>query len=204
MPSPSHHPSFETLAAFGAGTQRLGFDVVTAVHVRGCRQCQRQIAAIEEFGGMSLAASEPLALGDEALAATLARLDATAPAATPARTLDDIMASAKRRWVAPGVWVAPLDTPHDRQDRVYLLNVNPGAATAHHTHAGLEFTQVMKGALNDEGVVYAAGDFCERDQTHAHRPEIVGNEPCLCLFATRGRLKATGLFGRIGFALADV
>jgi putative transcriptional regulator len=73
-----------------------------------------------------------------------------------------------------------------------------------HSHSGLEFTHVISGALIDDGIVYRAGDFTERDTEHLHRPLAHGDEPCVCLFATQGRLVASGLLGRLAFAFANV
>lgn len=201
---PAHHPSLETLTAYAAGTLRAGFDVVTAVHVSSCAQCRRDVAALECVGGALLAENEGVAMRDDALAHTLERLGRPANDAPPTRSLDDLLRTAKRRWVAPGVWVAKVDTPHDKGDRVFMLSAAPGAATATHTHKGVEFTQVLSGALGDDGVVYRAGDFAERTSEHTHQPHTVGDEPCVCLFAIRGRLEPTDWIGRIAFAIADV
>lgn len=190
--------------AYAAGNQRAGFDVVTAVHVKGCAHCQREVALMESVGAAGLAEAETATLDPSALARTLARLDEPAPALKPAPTLAQLLTAAKRRWVAPGVWVAKIDTPHAPEDRVYMLSAAPGAATALHSHQGAEFTQVLSGALDDEGVVYEAGDFCERDSAHVHQPKTVGAIDCVCLFATHGRLAPQGVIGRIAFMLADV
>ncbi|MGE3303449.1 MAG: ChrR family anti-sigma-E factor [Hyphomonadaceae bacterium] len=199
--SPVRHPSPETLAAFAAGQMRAGFDFVTAVHVRGCATCAAELARLEAVGGALLDA--PAAVDSDALEAVLARLDAR-EAAPAAVSLEDVMARARRRWVAPGVWTAKIDTPHAATDRVYLLSVDPGVAAALHTHQGAELTQVLSGALEDDGGVFAAGDFCERDPSVTHRPRVLGRTPCLCLFATEGRLLAKDWIGRIAFAIADV
>lgn len=199
-----HHPSLETLAAYAAGTQRAGFDVVTAAHLSVCAECRDRVASLECVGGAALAGTDAAALAEDALAQTLNRLDAPPPVLAPTRTIEDLLRSAKRRWVAPGVWVAKIDTPHAPEDRVYMLSAAPGAATAKHSHSGLEFTQVLSGSLRDDGVIYRAGDFAERDSSHMHQPDTIGDEPCVCLFATQGRLAPTGFIGRIAFALADV
>jgi len=201
---PAHHPSAETLAAYAAGALRPGFDVVVAAHLSGCAHCRAELRILESLGGAVLASGEDAALSDDALARAMARLDTPEEAPQPQRTLQHLLASAKRRWVAPGVWVAKVDTPYDQNDRVYMLSATPGAATAMHTHAGLEFTQVLQGALDDDGVHLRAGDFCERSSEHTHKPTATGHEPCVCLFATQGRLTPTGIIGRIAFALADV
>lgn len=200
---PAHHPSLETLTAYAAGTLRAGFDVVAAVHLQACAHCRQEVAALECVGGALLAGDEGAALSDDALAETLARLDEPAIGVS-ARSLDQLLREAKRRWVAPGVWVAKIDTPHDKNDRVFMLSAAPGAATAMHTHTGAEFTQVLSGALGDDGATYRMGDFVERSSEHTHHPHTIGQEPCVCLFATQGRLAPTDWIGRIAFALADV
>jgi len=203
MPAPQHHPFPETLAFYAAGTMRAGFDLVVAAHLRTCPVCRAEVARLERLGGHLISEIDPVALGEDALVATLARLDEPSPP-HPARGLDQLLSGARRRWVAPGVWTAKVDTPHHRDDRVYLLRVAPGATTARHTHEGAEFTQIMEGALEDGEVIYRAGDFVELGPDHVHRPRIYGDETCLCLFATEGRLVATDLVGRIAFAFANV
>jgi putative transcriptional regulator len=206
MPAPSHHPATETLASYAAGTMRAGFDVVIAAHMQVCAACRSEVARLEQLGGSLISEVDPVALSNDALAATLARLDEPSPfpPSRPVRRLDQLISGARRRWVAPGVWSAKLDTPHDPEDRVFLLRVAPGATTAQHSHAGAEFTQLLKGALDDGGVIYRAGDFVELGTDHAHHPRVHGDEECLCLFATEGRLAPTGLIGRIAFAIANV
>lgn len=206
LPAPRHHPMPETLVAFASGNMRAGFDVVVAAHLKTCAQCRADVALLEHVGGRLLSEIDTVGLGKGALAATLARLDEPVhpPALAPVKSLDRLLSGARRRWVAPGVWTAKVETPHDPADRVFLLKVAPGAATARHTHAGPEFTQVLEGALEDEGIVYRAGDFVELGEDHVHRPQVHGSEPCLCLFATQGRLVPTDLIGRIAFAIANV
>jgi len=204
MPEPLHHPSAETLALYAAGNMRPGFDVVVAAHLQACPACRAQLATLEQLGGQLISEIDPVALGENALAATLARLDAPAPVPPSPKGIGDLLTGARRRWVAPGVWSARVETPHHRDDRVYLLQVAPGARTARHTHSGAEFTQVLQGSLDDGGTIYRAGDFVELDEAHTHRPVVHGNEPCLCLFATEGRLVPTDMIGRIAFAVANV
>lgn len=206
MPAPQHHPHPETLASYVAGTMRAGFDVVVAAHLQVCPVCRAEVARFERLGGHLISEIDPVALGDGALASTLARLDEPSclPSPHPRRGLVQLLSGARRRWVAPGVWTAKVDTPHDRDDRVFLLRAAPGATTARHTHAGAEFTQVIEGALDDGGVIYRAGDFIELGEGHVHHPKIHGDEACLCLFATEGRLVPTDILGRIAFAIANV
>lgn len=204
MPGPQHHPSAEVLALHAAGNMRPGFDVVVAAHLQACPACRADLASLERVGGQLISEIDPVAMDENALAATLARLDAPAPVPPSPKGLGDLLSNARRRWVAPGVWSARVETPHYRDDRVYLLRVAPGARTARHTHSGAEFTQVLEGALDDGGTIYRAGDFVELDAEHTHRPVVHGNQACLCLFATEGRLVPTDIVGRIAFAVANV
>jgi putative transcriptional regulator len=109
-----------------------------------------------------------------------------------------------KKWVAPGVWVAAVDTPHAPENRVYLLSVAPGMPTARHEHSGAEFCTVLTGAYRDELGVFAAGDFAAAYGEFNHQPVVEGDETCVCLFATEGRLKPQGLLGRLAFGFADV
>lgn len=201
---PTHHPSIETLTQYASGSLRAGFNVVAGAHIASCAHCRAQLPMIESIGGIVLSDVDAAAMAPEALTQTMAMLDAPEKAVVQPGGLQRLLAAAKRRWVAPGVWVAKVDTPHATQDRVYMLSVNPGAATAAHTHAGLEFTHVISGALIDGDVIYRAGDFTERDTDDTHRPFAYGDEPCVCLFATQGRLVPTGWVGRLAFAFANV
>jgi len=211
--APSHHPAIATLVEYAAGQMRPGFDLVVATHLRGCARCRDDVAQLEALGGGLLDSMAPAGLDEGALAATLARLDEPVPPPessaltdpeVPARSLDQLLAGGRRRWIAPGIWIAPIDTPHDAEDRVFLLRVAAGWSTAHHYHSGAEMTQVLAGALDDDGVIYRAGDMVEMGQDNGHYPKVAGDEPCICLFATQGRLKPTNWLGRIAFALAGV
>jgi putative transcriptional regulator len=52
--------------------------------------------------------------------------------------------------------------------------------------------------------LFAAGDFAAVYGELNHQPVVEGDETCVCLFATEGRLKPQGLLGRLAFAYADV
>ena len=63
---------------------------------------------------------------------------------------------------------------------------------------------MLSGAYRDEIGLFAAGDFESADDALDHQPVVQGDEACVCLFATEGRLKAQSLIGRIAFGFADV
>jgi putative transcriptional regulator len=102
------------------------------------------------------------------------------------------------------VWVAAVDTPHAAHNRVYVLSVAKGMVSARHQHSGAEYCTVLQGAYRDEIGTFAAGDFAAADVEFNHQPIVHGQQACVCVFATEGRLKAQSWVGRLAFALADV
>lgn len=202
--SPQHHPADDVLTAYAAGALEPGFGLVVGAHLETCAQCRARVGALEAASGAALAELPDAEVAGDALAKVLSRLDeAPAPRAPRGPLLQRLPLLAKR-WVAPGVWVAAVDTPHAPDNRVYVLSVAPGMPTARHEHTGAEFCTVLEGAYRDELGLFAAGDFAAAYGTFNHQPRVEGEEACVCLFATEGRLKPQGLLGRLAFGFADV
>lgn len=204
--NPRHHPSDDILTAYTAGVLEPGFGLVVGAHVEGCVHCRTRVGAFEAASGAALEDLPQADVGADALTNVLARLEEEAPAAPLAdtRSFLERLSLKPRKWVAPGVWVAGVNTPHAPQNRVYLLSVAAGGLTARHEHSGAEFCTVLKGAYRDELGVFAAGDFAAADSDLNHQPIVHGDETCICLFATEGRLKAQGVLGQLAFRYADV
>ena len=203
--SPRHHPSDDILTAYTAGALEPGFGLVVGAHVEVCARCRARVGAFEAASGAALEELPKTDVSADALDKVLARLDA--PGRTDAadkRSFVERLSLKPKKWVAPGVWVAGVDTPHAPQNRVYLLSVASGGLTARHEHSGAEFCTVLKGAYQDELGIFAAGDFAAAESDLNHQPIVHGDEACVCLFATEGRLRAQGLFGRMAFAYANV
>lgn len=202
-----HHPSVDILAAYASGTIEPGFGLVVGAHVEGCAQCRAQVRSFEAASGEALISLEQSAMDDGALTKVMARLDqrgAVGGSKFDRRPLLQRLPLKPKKWVAPGVWVAAVDTPHAPDNRVYVLSVAPGSPTARHEHSGAEYCTVLKGAYRDELGLFQAGDFASADEDLNHQPVIQGDEHCVCLFATEGRLKPQGILGRMAFAYADV
>jgi putative transcriptional regulator len=164
------------------------------------------VLAYEAASGAALKELPSADVAADALARVMSRLDeAAAPAPVhDARPLLERLPLKPRKWIAPGVWVAAVKTPHAPNNRVYLLSVKPGMPTARHEHSGAEFCAVLQGTYRDELGLFGAGDFAAADTDVNHQPVVQGDEDCICLFSTEGRLRAQGLLGRIAFAYADV
>ena len=202
-----HHPADAILADYAAGTLKPGFDLIVAAHVESCAHCRATVRLFEQAKAGVMREAEPAAVEADALSRLMARLDEPAPPEPvhDARPLVQRLPLKRRRWLAPKVWVQPVDVAHDRGDKVYLLYVGAGIRGLDHHHSGPEFTQVVSGALNDDGEVFAAGDFCERGPEHSHQPVVEPDDGgCLCLTATEGPLIAHDWLGRIIRAAAGV
>lgn len=208
--APRHHPADAVLAAYAAGTLRPGFDLVAAAHLETCPVCRRAVRLFEAAGGELLAGASRNELDREALPRLLARIERENPAeavTTPVdhRPLLQRLPLKSRRYLTPGVWVQPVDVPHAREDRVYLLRVAANIRGFRHGHSGTEFTTVLSGALNDGGEIFRAGDFIECDTDLVHQPVVEPDDGgCLCLAATEGPLKTNGLLDRLLQAVAGV
>lgn len=211
--TPAHHPSEETLARYAAGTLAAGPRVVVATHLLGCPACQAHVADLEAVGGALLEAIEPSPLAPEALARTLAMIDAPAPAAAPAA------ASAKKlpdlpegfalpaplleceigRWrsLGPGIRWSRLRVPADPKANVMMLRVAAGKELPEHGHTGTEYTQVLFGSYSDGQGRYQPGDLLEADADMEHQPIVDPDGECICLAAIEGRMRLHSFVGRL-------
>src|SRR5262245_32740655 len=145
MTTPRHHPAPDTLGSYASGALGAGFALVVAAHLESCQKCRRDVGALQASSG-----GPSVELAPDARESVTAKLDGATPDfPAPARRsfLERLPLKAKR-WVAPGVWVTAVDAPHAaKDDRVYLLSVQPGGATALHSHTGREFCTVLRGAF---------------------------------------------------------
>jgi putative transcriptional regulator len=204
--SVTHHPSPELLAGFAAGALDAGEHLAIAVHASGCSTCRRLVRAVESIGGSTLEAIEPAAMKAGAFEAVMAKLDPLpSHSHTPADSFaDDELPEilkhyriGRRRWVAPGVSMRPIELPGPSRSRAFLLRSGPGTHMLEHTHTGVELTCVLRGSFSHEGGRFGPGDFDFGDNTLDHQPTVGNGEPCLCLVAMTGDLHINGFFGRL-------
>lgn len=74
-----HHPDEALLIALAADRLARGPAVVTAAHAERCAHCRARLRELDAVGGALLEAAPPAVLAPEALARTLARIDASPP-----------------------------------------------------------------------------------------------------------------------------
>ncbi len=206
----NHHPPEDLLAGVATGALDEAEELVVAVHVAGCARCSRFVQAMEQLAGAALEQIEPVPMAADAFDVVMSRIHeppaAAAPRPLPASEtgedadLPELLRRCrigKRRRVAPGVSMQPIELSRTGKARAFLLQSAPGTRMLEHSHTGTELTCVLKGSFSHQGGHYGPGDFDYGDNDVDHRP-IVGNEgPCLCLVAMTGDLRMNGFLGRL-------
>ena len=204
--SVSHHPDDALLIDYATGTLDAGARMVIGAHLGACAACRTAVAEAEAVGGALLSGLPPATMSADALALALARIERPAaveptPVPGPADWISIPpeavkAATRRRRWAAPGVWVAPISRGPGGA-RSYLLRIGPGMSVPRHTHRGAEMILVLKGAYADGAVRHRPGDFAMNDESVDHRPTVVGDEECVCLIAAEGALVPRDWVGRL-------
>ena len=201
---PQHHPDATLLLDYGTGALDRNARLVVSGHLGVCEHCRRIVAETEAVGGALLAALPPATLQPDALARALARIERPTPLpALPPPPSDWIVvppavteaARDRRRWAAPGVWVATVARGPGKS-RSYLLGIAAGMGVPRHTHRGAEMICVLKGAYRDGEVLHGPGDFARNDETVEHQPRITADGECVCLIAAEGALVPRDWVGR--------
>lgn len=211
-----HHPADDQLLALAAGTLPIGPRLVLQTHLELCPACRAQVAALRAIGGALLEDEPGLPLREQALARTLARIDATeARPAGPAvrrvsgppplpqgavwpRALTDCAAT-RWRWIGPQMRWSRVSVPGAPEANVFLLRIGAGRYLPQHTHRGIELTQVIYGHFHDGRSLFGPGDFDCTDDTVHHQPVVQDGSECICIASVEGRLRFDGLIAR-GFA----
>ena len=208
MTPPTHHPSDETLLDFARGALSPGRSLVLRAHLGVCAECRANVRLAEAVGGALVSELAPAELAPDALAQALARIERPPPplAAPIIPTPDNwirvptdvlIAAARRKRWAAPGVWVAPVMRDRRTGERSYLLGIGRGIAVPKHTHKGVEMICVLTGAYDDRGEMHHPGDFAENGEAVEHKPRVTMDGECVCLIAADNALVARDLLGWI-------
>ncbi|MBO9514901.1 MAG: cupin domain-containing protein [Variovorax sp.] len=205
-----HHPADDLLLGLAAGDLTGGVSVLTASHVETCAFCRERLRTLEAAGGLLLEELMPATLSADALARTMAAIDASPPPARAAaetrlppapdgmqwpRALGECTATGWR-WIGPGMRWSRVTVPSDPAAKVFLLRIGAGRKLAMHTHAGMELTQVLYGRFHDGRDLFAEGDFDETDSSVHHQPEVLASGECICLAYVGGEMVFKGMLAR--------
>ncbi len=201
--------------AYSAGRLPEAFNLVVATHVSLCDECRARAGSYDAVGGSLLEEAEEIAMGEDALAMTLARIEGM-PQATrseplkpagifPAPLADYIggdLSTVRWRKVGGGVKQAILPTAKDASVR--LLFIPAGTAVPDHGHRGMELTLVLQGAFADANDRFNRGDIEIADEEMEHTPVALAGEDCICLAATDAPLRFRGLIPRLAQPLLRI
>jgi putative transcriptional regulator len=203
-----HHLSDQLLMAYAAGQLPEAFSLVVATHVSLCDDCRAQLASFDAVGGAVIEEVAEFAMGEDALAAALARIEGLEQPKRPmARTASGVLpgpladyvggdlSAVRWRRVGGGVKQAILPTGEDATAR--LLYIPAGTAVPDHGHRGLELTLVLQGAFADDSDRFGRGDVEIADEDLEHTPVALAGEACICLAATDAPLRFVGLVPRL-------
>lgn len=210
-----HHPEDALMLAHAAGQLPAGPAIVVASHIEHCPHCLQRLQAFEALGGALLETIEPATPQPDALARTLAAIDAQATPPRPTTAADPARAGrpplppgvrwpqalrgcavAPWRWVGPGMHWSRVTVPHDPDSNLFLLRMASGRKLPVHSHSELEMTQVLYGSFHDGRQHYGAGDFDGADDTVHHQPVVSGDGVCICLASVQGNLLPAGRIAR--------
>jgi len=207
----NHHPGEDILQEYAIGKMNAGAALVTACHLEVCAACRREVALLDSLGGTLLDQTAPAALSEGALATALARIGSEAPSksadkeaklpgflerfALPRSLKGQPIGS--RRWVAPGIWFAPLDMEPASRSLTYLVYAGRNTTLPRHTHEAREFTAILTGCYGDDLGTFAAGDFSEAHSDQWHAPSVTRDDACLCLINSDGPMELQGFAARM-------
>jgi putative transcriptional regulator len=193
-----HHPDEDLLLALASGKLDPAMMLIVATHLSFCAQCRALVALGERIGGVLLDEVQPVALGQDALAKTMSRLEA--PLAIPPATASDDgtppplraflgrdLSDIRWRRMGPRLGYATLYRRGPLAMR--LLRGAPGSDVGRHSHRGAEYTLVLRGGFTDETGSYAPGDFQTAATDIAHNPVADPGEACINLAVTVGGLR---------------
>ena len=87
--------------------------------------------------------------------------------------------------------------PKEKNEKLELIHVMPGAKIPQHTHEGNESFLVLHGSYSDEYGNYKAGTVQVRSDDHNHTPVGHAQTGCIGLAYTHGKIKFSGTFGKL-------
>ena len=206
-PAPS-----ELLLDYASGALAEGPALLVASHLAYCEQSRADVAALEAAAGDMLASMPAEALPDDALARTLARIDAepaSAPTAPPKDAAVGIVGATipaplrrylprDARWRPALGGIEEIELPlGDKSYRATLMRIGAGRSLPGHRHAGSEYTLVLSGGFSDGRARFDRGDICVADASVEHKPVADLDQPCICLVIAEAPVRLTGFFGRL-------
>ena len=194
-----YHPDPSTLVSYAAGALPQSIAVLVAAHAEMCPACRRELGFAGSLAGATLVCTPAIDVENDAFARLSGLLADTAPSEAPSPSPKADLPRALEKLIGGGIDAIPWrevlpGVEHHRyvlrsargESAMRLLRASPGSEIPDHTHSGQEATLVLRGALHDGDKVFAAGEFCDLDDTTIHNPRAHGEEICICAIAEEG------------------
>ena len=210
----TQHPGEEFLLDYTTGSLTEGWSLAIATHLTFCSKCRKDIADIEALGGTMLETIKATHIEVNTAEKIIekARQLKTGRNLMPEKTgngsnphklpmlLLPYLDSSKNEvpWKRLGFGVNQfLLRTSDETTTARLLKIPGGRSVLEHSHNGSELTVVLSGKFSDETGTYGKGDFQQADEQLTHKPQTIGEDPCVCLLVTNSPLRFTGTMGRL-------
>lgn len=198
------------LLEYASGAARAPRALLVASHLTLCPVCRQRLTATgyEEVGGALLEASIPAGSTEDLLAATLARLDAPAPARrVPSFDPDGVLPAPLAAVVGPFSalpwkrvfpFVEEVRVPLEHAGfPARLFRLTAGTFVPRHEHAGEELSLVLTGGFSDDRGHHGRGDVSIREPSTLHEQTIERGEPCVVLVAADAPFRPRSAIARI-------
>ena len=204
MSAINHHVPDGIMRDYVSGALTYAFELVVATHVSMCDECRVRLGVHEALGGAALDALTPEEVSDGLKDAVLARIGGGVSHVKRIAAFDvypiplaEALGGRAPSWRSLGLGVRQFVVHEDPDSSVRLLFIPPELAVPEHGHNGLELTLVLQGSFSDHADRFAVGDLEVADGDLTHVPVSGPGAPCICLAATTGRLKFTGIVPRL-------
>lgn len=212
--SPRHHLDPATVLSHAAGALAPELAAIVAVHLEGCADCRRALAAAERIGGALMEQQQPSWAPSRQAALRASMLERLQQAGSPGRpaarpqpspdpdrlpaALHPYFGTSYRalawRWMGPGMHFIRKIGPSG--GTLLMLRIAPGRSMPVHSHGGSELTQILAGAYDDALGHFAAGDVADLDAATEHQPVTAAGAPCICVAALDAPLRFPGWLAR--------
>jgi putative transcriptional regulator len=204
----THHPESESLMSCSAGSMPEAFAAVMASHMAMCPSCQKELAFMETIGVAMFENIAPSIVSSDAPVMALRASEAnrgdhaicTVNGDVPYPLLPVIgtdLGHIEWKRLSPGVWQHIIPLSEKVGGDLRLIKVAPGQALPEHGHSGSELTLVLQGSYRDHSGQYGVGDVADLAGDTTHTPIADQKDGCICLIATEGKLRFTGLVARM-------
>ena len=200
---PTQPPTDAILTDYVSGALRPAFATVVAAHLEHCGHCREAVLGLEAIGGAMIESLEPADMEEARLIKAMSALDKPAKQDSASGSTVERAPFGAELWLAPGMGLRKARRGKSGE-LLYLLRLPDGQKTLPHGHRGTEFTTVIKGAYEDGGVTYRAGDFCELDASADHQPNVVSDGECVCMIASERPMRMSSRLGRLVQMLTGV